>query len=189
MIVSPQPSCHNRLKSLNSFSVSLLEELTENVVDVLWRSFEGTNRRPSEVFIRGVLGNLPIPPVNPFSIYFSIKDLTTSIARRPKLKHVGFLLEMRKTIEKGNEAPYPAAEMVPFGPPYAVESGLVWTSNAFADPYQRLFETVSPELVQTMVGQRRYCLSPTEQGLCRNLAGAGTSHVGIRPCSEHDRVI
>jgi len=24
MIVSPQPSCHNRLKSLNSFSVSLL---------------------------------------------------------------------------------------------------------------------------------------------------------------------
>src|SRR5271169_3916315 len=25
MIVSPQPSCHNRLKSLNSFSVSLLE--------------------------------------------------------------------------------------------------------------------------------------------------------------------
>jgi type I restriction enzyme S subunit len=25
MIVLPQPSCHNRLKSLNSFSVSLLE--------------------------------------------------------------------------------------------------------------------------------------------------------------------
>src|SRR5271169_3080167 len=27
MIVSPQPSCHNRLKSLNSFSVSLLGKI------------------------------------------------------------------------------------------------------------------------------------------------------------------
>jgi len=26
MIVSPQPPCHKRLKSLNSFSVSLLEK-------------------------------------------------------------------------------------------------------------------------------------------------------------------
>src|SRR6516162_7498986 len=31
MIVSPQPSCHNRLKSLNSFSVSLLGKPAMNI--------------------------------------------------------------------------------------------------------------------------------------------------------------
>jgi len=36
MIVSPQPPCHNRLKSLNSFSVSLLEPVSAASITGYW---------------------------------------------------------------------------------------------------------------------------------------------------------
>jgi DNA invertase Pin-like site-specific DNA recombinase len=57
MIVSPQPSCHNRLKSLNSFSVSLLGGLAEFERDLIrTRTSEGRDRAKA----RGVkLGRKP----------------------------------------------------------------------------------------------------------------------------------
>lgn len=75
----------------------------DSVVNDLWKAVESLHPRPVEEIIKGVVGNVPLPPfipVNPVGIATAVRDIHRSLAFPKEHRLVTFLHRMRKATEK-----------------------------------------------------------------------------------------